>query len=384
MIKKIIGVTVGTTMNPKKLAGNMPAHGYSWNDLTDKPFYEIPGKETTVTFNGDISEKETFGRTIGSGGEIVRCFVKVSDVTPEPTELMNAKVIAIQNGVEMGTTITQYNDLGDVFSGFPSGHGYIVAGGIVVIQNVVTMDDATISTGLYFLFDGENQSWYTSLTYGEPEQVKQLDMKFIPDAMKTCYVISEGEMKEFTFDGDITKANVVCETDEDGDGVSDSFIIKFSGDAPEPSDFIGGKLAIVYQGNDIEQEVVVTEEVLQGEGVIADIATNPSFISGSGYYLGGDFIVITEDTKLDIPYADESREVSFSKGVYGMYANIPSVGTVYTSKVSYKGSEQIKQLDEKFIPDAIARKEYVDALKTYVDELFASIEVLPSAEEVKF
>lgn len=199
MIKKIIGVTVGTTMNPKKIAWNAE-HSHSWNDLTDKPFFEVEGETVEYTFDGDVEKYENVPFEIDSDTGNVRVYyVKIADEYYEPSQLAGAEACAILNGKEYSVAITEdlvAKFIGDIKELIPiaaDDSGYMFQELLLFIKEPITIPageppydfEIVLSRGIWTIYRIIDQIYYKSLTITGEEQVKQLDEKFIPDTIAT-------------------------------------------------------------------------------------------------------------------------------------------------------------------------------------------------------
>lgn len=200
MIRKIIGVTVGTTMNPKKIAGNMPAHKYSWNDLTDKPFGEVEGFE--ITWDGNTEDKiytqfvEVIEGTCPED-ENYKTYL-ISELTPSDEDLKKGIVTVVS--IVDGETITEDVALSELWDLVANEQENVTAVSVVVVcrkdNTVLEMRDGEDSpvveytmtfpkAGVYFVCrTSEYGKDYVSRLH-IPGEVEPLDEKFIPDTIAT-------------------------------------------------------------------------------------------------------------------------------------------------------------------------------------------------------
>lgn len=141
----------------------------SWNDLTDKPFYE-ESNQTVIEWDGNTDGRDSFIGVIPS--------YKISDLTPSIDELVGGTITATTpNGDE--TVTIRYDDF-LVEDGFISYH----SGFVVAYKTEFNIDGTTItlpSTGIYagVLDDTTHVS---KLTYSSTT-IHTLDEKFIPNTI---------------------------------------------------------------------------------------------------------------------------------------------------------------------------------------------------------
>ena len=193
MIRKIIGVTVGTTLNPQKISGNAE-HSHSWNDLKDKPFYEEEGSSVTFEFNGDISGKETAPFKNDPEATEIDYLVKISDADPNKECFVGGTLVLTADGEDSSVALTEEMvnsgavDLKTWFGESVEGSGYLFGGVIVVAHDTVTIpkeitcigEDNVLTKGMWTYYNASTQHYVKSITYGTPGSIKQLDEKFIP------------------------------------------------------------------------------------------------------------------------------------------------------------------------------------------------------------
>ena len=364
MNRKIIGVTVGTTLNPKKIAGNAE-HSHSWNDLTDKPFYEIEGGSVTLTFDGNMTTKENVVEVLNpETGSVLGHYIKLSDDVPEVSQLVGATVVGIFNDIERDFTIGDdvsafTGDLANI--GMSGLKGYYIGESFIAIQEdskIIIGNELVFTKGIWtmmYVSESAGKTYGKSLTYNVPEIVKQLDMKFIPDALKTHYVIPGGKVT-YTFDGDVEKyENVPFEIDSDTGNVR-VYYVKIADEYYEPSQLAGAEACAILNGK--EYSVAITEDlVAKFIGDIKELI--PIAADDSGYMFQELLLFIKEPITIPAGEPPYDFEIVLSRGIWTIYRIIDQI---YYKSLTITGEEQVKQLDEKFIPDTIATKEYVHQL----------------------
>ena len=193
MNRKIIGVTVGTTLNPKKIAGNAE-HSHSWNDLTDKPFGETEGLE--ITWDGNTEGLEYVVIEGGLTEEMFRAFYLVSDETVSNDNLLGMtytreEVITVGEPSDPETltgcideqTLQDWINGGWITDDFVLGEDYVIARK----DNCDVEGIVFPKKGIYFQYVNQNSSDLDAYSYTSklliPGSIKQLDEKFIPDTI---------------------------------------------------------------------------------------------------------------------------------------------------------------------------------------------------------
>ena len=166
---------------------------------------------------------------------------------------------------------------------------------------------------------------------------------------------SEKELKTVTFDGDLTGREYV----EIGDNTL--YMVKLSDDIPDVTDFLGTEVILTSGARDGVYSV--DESTLSDSEKYAEINENSSpngvtVEKGRGYVLWLFLYVVQEDMELVV--LPDLPAMKLSKGVWTMYL---VADNTYFKSVSYNYfQEELKQIDEKYIPDTIARKEYIHNL----------------------
>ena len=220
MERKIIGVTVGTPLNPQRIIEDIPNgggsfassigydnstsgleaenvqeavdrlsseiayHKHSWNDLTDKPFGETDGVE--ITWDGN-----TEGITeIVAVGNMTFYLVSETDV---PNDVLKNGTTTITHTPSGNTTVFEN---ASSWTAYENG-GFINDDIAALVETIVVVhtDNTTITTpigdctfakkGVYFgeYVDDDSRTITTKLVCSG--EVKQLDEKYIPDTIAT-------------------------------------------------------------------------------------------------------------------------------------------------------------------------------------------------------
>lgn len=160
------------------LVSRDPSGPISWNDLTDRPFYE-ESTGAVIEWDGNTEGRDQ----MMSGGE-PQPFYKVSDLTPTDEEL-GEFIVEINNGVvytreHLTPMIGENIILTQIFMVFHDTD--VTLGG----------EAASVpSPGIYFLaYTGD--TGISKFSYGSTTTIKKLDEKFIPDTIARVGEVSGG------------------------------------------------------------------------------------------------------------------------------------------------------------------------------------------------
>ena len=258
--------------------------------------------------------------------------IKVADATPTLTELVGGSLRVASGGEEYTGIITEDGIIeydGFVYVTTDAGIFYV----ITKINIVIDGETFTApSTGIYMpiVYTEAEDDILITFTYGSTT-VHKLDPKYLPDG---GFGWEENNQTVIEWDGDIT-----------GKTVFENVFYKVSDITPSVEEFtnvVAMQRALV-DGSWVEEPVPIPAEVIE---VSLD---------------GG---VIQTSVVLIVNLSDADREANslpsadvLPNGLYlycvpeGMDEDIQ----VYMSKLTY-GSVAVHQIDEKFIPDTIARK----------------------------
>ena len=177
-----IGFKVGTGEQDKNVhqldfvSLSEAAATVSWNDLTDKPFYETGFK---IEWDGNTSGLEFYD--LGEG----ICFYKVSSNTFSETDLLGVNLRAFFDGIDIDEEISQSGDM--QLSQTDGGNLVVIyAEQLPMVFIVSNSGEDTLfgelplnftSTGIWLFRVSQTERVY-SLGKGE---IKKIDKKFIPD-----------------------------------------------------------------------------------------------------------------------------------------------------------------------------------------------------------
>lgn len=150
----------------------------SWNDLDDKPFYDE--SVTIVDWNGDTTGLEYIEADVFGDGTLYPIMYKVSDSTFTKEEVIGATLVATSGGETIKGTITA-----DIIEEITSNVFRVTDFALIALENeTVTIDGVsfTFSKGVWVMSPEVTQAETVLLS---KESLKQLDIKFIPDALYT-------------------------------------------------------------------------------------------------------------------------------------------------------------------------------------------------------
>ena len=343
-----------------KVLEQMPEGGVSsWNDLTDKPFGEEP---IAFTWDGAISEDTIMAEVHGAP------FVKVSDKVLSVSDCVGGTLVYVLRGAEGSATLPEYM-IADM-------DGCIVAGEFNILSTANTsgvlegQPYELPAPGTYFLAADWMFTKSLTLTSGG---IKTLDEKFIPDT-----IARKEDLKNL---GGVTSWNDLTDRPFGEEGLI-------------PILWDGNKEGKVVVTGDPIYLVKVSDAVLSENDLIGSTYTTSDgtvttienvAVESDGKLLMGSFMVMSvleANTELMI-----TEDMSFVFPEAGTYfgAWFESAGGTYTQSLTFPGGATIKTLDEKFIPDTIARTSDVAAFDTRIQALDESVNNLaPVAKSGSF
>lgn len=199
----------------------IPSGTSSWNDLADKPFYEVDlGVDAmTITWDGNPDGHETFGNQTGN---MYMC--KLSDAILPLEAFDGATLTMVLDGntntfkLKVGTNVADASKMLKmpiIVVSLPE-IGFV----IYAVQEDCTSGGLTLSAGLYFMGaideSGELIIYVSKLQTVDAIRTVQIEEKFMPDAVKnTINVVESTEFEEWTFeleDGSTVTKKVVVQS----------------------------------------------------------------------------------------------------------------------------------------------------------------------------
>lgn len=321
----------------------------SWNDLTDKPFYE-EGSGATITWDGNTEGLESSNSFQGVTS------YHVSDLTPSIDELIGGN-LAFSDGQSLEVAEDWIITLSD---------DVIMIGELSVF--VAYKENATFTNsnttvvfpkqGVYFTKGNDGVFYTSSLIYGS-SIIKTLDEKFIPDTIARItdieYALEDAIEDAMDVVGNLSdlattkKFNTVAAINEVYNKVdsmlytsSTSYSVECNGDKTGREVFLSDYYRFADIVDDCRGIQIISGTWSNGNslGTASDLITN-----GEGYIQYSSHILFITDST-----------VTFSGTTYynitpGIYFNLSNA--VYPTYVYYSVNRDY--IDEKCIPDTIAR-----------------------------
>jgi hypothetical protein len=289
-------------------------------------------ESVTIEWDGDSTGKVTVGDGMAT---------KVSDLTPEPSDLIGG-TFTYTNGSQSATmTITEDMIQDNRGDGVP-----VVTVGYVVIAYAPSSDAGIPEAGIYFVTDVD--TYASSLTYGS---IKKLDPKYLPEGGVGYEGVTDmGDT--LTWDG--TPTDTVIEA-------TGFQLHLISGNIPTVEELIGG--AVTVMDNGVEREDVITFEGIEQYGQVIFVAELIAVVTNDG---------VTFD------------DVTFpKKGVYFLYTSVDGL-VIYTKSLTIPNynftKTEVHKIDKKFLPESI---HYYDSLSSVPADLpDGSFVAVPANDEV--
>ncbi len=280
----------------------------SWNDLEDRPF----GEETT-TVGGDTLTWDGNTEGLLAPPELGSVYFKFSDAVPSLEEVKKGAVITTSDGKTTNFDESQLIDLGHAY-------GY---------EGVLIFPTADLTVPGVYLFN-TGSVYVTSLTipgYTGFETtttvVKPIETKYLPEHLQF------GEEKAFepiVWDGNTEG----LETFYDGSYVKIASYVSIT-DPSQVENFI---LKLFDENGNVARE-----DNYAGSQCV-EVMEHGWAVAGGEYALASDGQLSMNG--IDVP-----------EGVWG--ANFPALGLGSSETITILPSTTVKPLNEKYIPDSIAR-----------------------------
>lgn len=167
-IEKTFVKTVNGTAPDKNGNVEVPGGASSWNDLTDKPFYEKGGEV-------EVFPEQTLTSTASAG-------VWQLDIIPAPFVLVEGETYRVVIDGTKHEMVCELSEgalciskvVQDEITGEPESGSFVVA---YVTPEVTGMDDAVVQV---MVIDSTNAETHTLAIYHDGTTIKTLDAKFLP------------------------------------------------------------------------------------------------------------------------------------------------------------------------------------------------------------
>lgn len=313
----------------------------SWNDLTDKPFYEEVVSTDTNIWDGNTKDHLIINNDYGIS------FIKISDVVPTIDDCSNGIIEFIDENDTYGVTSTV-----DYLQQSINNRGYIATdNGTYIIPTDNYNDQNFLITfpeaGIWLCdYSGQGTFSFVSKIIKIPgytgfnmTNIKTIDEKYLPDSH------SWDNLKNRPFGESVISLGNVLRWDGNTTGlvtnIADTPVLyKISDNIPSVDDIKnGGKAGIKdYRGN------------TNSENLNIDLAVEQ--LNTNGYFIWESYLaIITEDNT-----NTESYGVFPEKGIYFFSRSYGYRGEYFIINDYNFTKLNIELIDEKFIPDTIVRK----------------------------
>lgn len=293
-----------------------------WKDIAEKTG-KVCGD--TLTWDGNTEGLVTLTST-----EILGCFVKISDAVPTISDCENGMFVKTADGAEKAYTADEMNEIYNTIGVVGSQLGVYV----IPIAGFVLLDTFTFPEAGVWVAYMDNMPYPTTITIpgytgfvSEQTVVTPIPTEYLPEHLQFGEVAGEGG-DTFTWDGSTEGLEF-----EDFDG----YILYRVSEAIVTADDIKNGMTVTFRGNALEYSQDDFQEQIADMGYLN---------SDEGFYfIPGDNFSIEEG-------------VTFHKaGIYhtGYPANFGATTITIPGYTGFGGGTTIVPLDEKYIPDTIAR-----------------------------
>lgn len=289
---------------------------FSWNDLTDKPFYEET-EHVVIEWDGNTDGLECVSVPVDGG----IMFYKINDTVPTKAELVGRTATFFDGETTQDIILSEVD--GSIME-FPEYDGVIIVGGPVYImpRDNTIIDGYTFPTAGWYAVYEPGYPYITHIEF-DTTTVHSIDPKFLPEGS----VGWEEDNRVFiNWDGNTEGREVVDPT-----GEMLEYYIHVSDIVPEPNSFVGATLAATI----IEDGTVVSATV--EENHIHRYNDDLYMASAEKDDLGFGVIVVKAPVDIDVLHFPKA-------GVYFLGTSM-----YYTSRCAL-GSIDVTQIDPKYIP----------------------------------
>ena len=300
----------------------------SWNDLTDKPFYE-EDNQIIIEWDG-VATEEMQANSFPIFGGTTDKFAKISDLVPSYEEILGSEITIASGGQNINVNINNTPELADAII---KCDGAIMFGEVMLIAYNTTYTTpfaegevfTVPSPGVYVNIDmaDKQANFIAKIAYGSTI-IKKLDSKFLPD----------------------------------------DILVNWSGIVDKPFGEVGSQVVIEWDGNTEGRDQVALDGSPSHWYKASDLTPTEDELSAFAIEASDGTVYTEEFVGLGVGenmlFAQVfavfyNTEATFRDGTF----NVPSpgiyfmnAGGMYVAKFSY-GSTTIKKLDEKFLPDNI-------------------------------
>ena len=335
----------------------------------DSRVYTEVGENLEYTFDGILEGKETIERPWDDVSSAY--WVKVSDIPPTSIENLIGADITLNNGGEQVVDKIPEDGIVEQIDNII----YLLYDGIVVAMEDGNTEGLTFTKGVWFLYVNDS-SYFSSLTQqmtvNIEGELKTLDEEFIPDTIARVSNLPQSDwnqndetasdyIKNKPFGIEVEDVEHIPEVTADFNSQLDngSYTSYSVPELDTSKIFVEGETyTVVWDG--VRYENLIASISKDGVTPITAIGSVDKTFNDYPFFLG----VVEEQG-----YA-----------TYWVYSN--NSGT-HTFAV-YKSNKNIKMIDEEFIPDTIARTEYVDEFIATHKHSWNDLEDRPFGEEISY
>jgi hypothetical protein len=334
-----------------------------WEDIKDKPFYE---DSVRIELPADTSSSTVISSQPVAGiGNLSFVFAKVAEAYSSPEETYGAaihmSVPAVGAEVDFVVGAEHIVDLGNGFGILCTGNGVFLAA-----MNIPSAGTAIFPTTNYYgedlVFEVSEPGLYFTAVEGmkkttsyENDVSKTLDIKFLPKNMALGYETSSKAFEDIIWDGN---TEGLASVSAEFSGIPANYC-KVSDQILTLDDVNGASFTypgiLVGGSGDITSEATINGQSENGSFAVGVLTC---------------FCVATPNDTVTIP--DVGFSITFPEtGVW--FLSAPAMGTdVYTKSLTCESVVDVKQIDEKFIPDTIARKSDLNNAISALDSALTS------------
>ena len=338
-----------------------------YNDLENKPVYDDRKKVVITSFDAKemsdrLKDEESFFVLRDGALEI--------DVNKDYSITLDGKDLPVSDYIKASISEVTWLDFN--WDTYPEGfldNSYCLYYWTLNDIEIIVIPHTTIND--YILSYSENQYTFEFYRFGDNYQIgeglveistmdgefKQLDEKFIPDTLKDynnlenkpCYELNLENV--INYDGDYENKNIVYDN-----------LVHVSDKTISVEEFIEGEISVTAEDSGVitysVKDFLSTE--IQLEPTIEALMENYFFTNETGSMLNVNYniIIVYDDNFID------DFGVPIEKGIWFVDYHIDDPYNTYISSLKYF-TYDFKQLDEKFIPDTIARVKDLEDIPNY-------------------
>ena len=345
----------------------------SWNDLDDRPFY---GSEMLIAWDGNGEGKEMvpFLEMEDEGTVFGYYAVKVQDADNSSPNSVVGGLLSINSDGDIESMQVQ----SEMIVPYSGDCWYIDVGvGIPYVVNILAPTSVDLGmglvnfnlSGLYFMGCYVNRDYTSPMAYTTEmsvSDIKTLDIKYLPKNMALGY--EDKSFSDIIWDGNTDGLiSTSCDIDM-GDGMILTYIYYKVSDEFILADLVSGASCTTSSPDGEETYIVNLDNVA---------------VQDSGTWIDTMSMSVVSCVSPNETITFEDMGMSFTFPEVGTYFLLGVIGgEVLAQTVSLVGSGTIKYIDEKFIPDSIARKSDLEGVSVDLSGYYTKSEVDVALENV--